>query len=289
MNKGELSALISLLDDPDEEVFKNIKEKLLSMGTEVIPALEDAWEHSFDTLIQNRIENIIHKIQFENIVKQLKEWADPLNQKLLEGAILIARYQYPDLDEKKIRKYIEQIKQDVWLEINQNLTALEKVRIINHIIFDVHNFSGNTTNYHAPQNSYINNMLESKKGNPLSLSILYTIIAQDLGIPIYGVNLPEHFILAYRDESKLLPIVINDEIDRVLFYINPFSKGSVFGRKEIDVFLKQLKLTPSPSYYEPCSNLEIVKRLLRNLINSYEKLGYPDKTEELKALLASLQ
>jgi hypothetical protein len=71
----------------------------------------------------------------------------------------------------------------------------------------------------------------------------------------------------------------------VLFYINPFSKGAVFSKREIDAFLKQLKLDNLEMFYEPCSNLEIIKRLLRNLITSYEKLGYPDKSKELKALL----
>lgn len=290
MNRNELNALISLLDDPDESVYKHVSTKFLSLGQEVIPVLEDAWEHSFDTLIQNRIENIIHQIQFDIIKGALQDWAHPEKQNLLDGAMLIARYQYPDIDFKKVQKQIDQIKHDVWLELNNNITALEKVKIINHILFDVHNFSGNTTNYHAPQNSYINNVLESKKGNPLLLSIIYTIIAQSLDIPIYGVNLPEHFILCYVDVEHMgVPSSKGNVGSNVLFYINPFSKGTVFGQKEIDAFLKQLKLEQLPIFYEPCSNLEIMKRLLRNLITSYEKLGYPDKSEELKTLLSSIE
>lgn len=286
MNKQELNALISLLDDPDENVYQEVSMRFLSLGEEVIPVLEDAWEHSFDTLIQNRIENIIHQIQYDLIKEALKEWSEPHHQNLLEGALLIAKYQYPDIDFIKIKKQIEQIKQDVWLELNDNLTALEKVKIINHILFDVHNFSGNTTNYHAPQNSYINNVLESKKGNPLLLSIIYTIISQSLEIPIYGVNLPEHFILCYVDTEHMgVPSTEGEVGSNVLFYINPFSKGAVFSKREIDAFLKQLKLDNLEMFYEPCSNLEIIKRLLRNLITSYEKLGYPDKSKELKALL----
>ncbi len=286
MNKQELNALISLLDDPDENVYQEVSMRFLSLGEEVIPVLEDAWEHSFDTLIQNRIENIIHQIQYDLIKETLKDWSEPHQQNLLEGALLIAKYQYPDIDFIKIKKQIDQIKQDVWLELNDNLTALEKVKIINHILFDVHNFSGNTTNYHAPQNSYINNVLESKKGNPLLLSIIYTIIAQSLEIPIYGVNLPEHFILCYVDTEHMgVPSTEGEVGSNVLFYINPFSKGAVFSKREIDAFLKQLKLENLEMFYEPCSNLEIIKRLLRNLITSYEKLGYPDKSKELKALL----
>lgn len=104
------------------------------------------------------------------------------------------------------------------------------------------------------------------------------------------MNLPEHFILCYTNaEHDTLPHVsYNHNNSNVLFYINPFSKGAIFGNKEIDAFLKQLKLESNSKFYEPCSNLEIIKRMLNNLIASYEKLGYPDKSEELKELLKSL-
>jgi regulator of sirC expression with transglutaminase-like and TPR domain len=285
MDNAQLSALISLLDDPDENVFHQIREKLLSMGNVAVPALESAWENSFDPLLQSRIENIIHSIQLDYTRNSLRTWALPGQQDLLEGALIVARTQYPDLDEERIRRHIEQIKQDIWLELNNNLTALEKVRVINHILFDVHNFSGNTANYHAPQNSYINNVLETKKGNPLSLSIIYAVIAQDLRIPVYGVNLPEHFILAYVDAGTDQPMAFTQDSDRVLFYINPFSRGWVVSRKEIDAYLKQQNLDPKAEYYAPCSNLDIIRSLITKLIISYERLGYPNKTEELKRMM----
>ncbi|MBI3510848.1 MAG: hypothetical protein HY064_09290 [Bacteroidetes bacterium] len=288
MDKTEVNALISLLDDPDEQVFNQIKDKLLSMGADVIPVLESAWENSFDSVLQQRIETIIHKIQFDHIRLSLREWSLPEQQDLLTGALLIAKYQYPDLDESHVRKHIEQIKQDIWLELNNNLTALEKIRVINHILFDVHGFSANTTSYHAPQNSYVNNVLESKKGNPVSLSIIYAVIAQDLRIPVYGVNLPEHFILAYVDTANGFKPG-DENPDRVLFYINPFSRGAPVNKKEIDSFLRQQKLEPKPEFYTPCSNLMIIRRLLNNLIAAYEKLGYPNKVDELKVLWKALE
>ena len=285
-NDKSLRAMILLLEDPDEHVFTEIRGQLLSMGNEVIPALENIWESTFNNTLQSRIEDIIQKIQFNTTSEELKLWAATGGIDLLQGTILIARYQYPDLDEEHIRNQIELIRKDVWLELNPNLTAFEKVRVINHILFDVYHFTGNTSNYHAPQNSYINNVLESHRGNPLLLSILYSCIAQGLNIPIYGVNLPEHFILAYRDEFLIRDS--DDEEEPILFYINPFSKGAVFSRREIDTFLKQLKLEPNRIFYESCSNVEIIKRQIRNLITAYEKLGYPDKVVDLKELLNTI-
>jgi regulator of sirC expression with transglutaminase-like and TPR domain len=286
MNQAEVTALIDLLDDPDLDIFNNIKDRLMSYGEEVIPELESAWEASFNNLVQNRIEDIIHNIQFTNIRTKLEAWAGKVDPNLLEGAILIAKYQYPDLDEERIINKIEVIKRDIWLELNPNLTALEKVRVMNHIIFEIHGYSGNTANFHAPQNSYLNNVLESKKGNPLSLSILYSVIAQSLGLPVYGVNLPEHFILAYKDEFEDLEL--EDHPYGVLFYINTFSKGTVFGKREIDTFLKQINMQPLDMFYSPCTNVDIVRRMLRNLIAAYEKLGYPEKVTDLEQLILAL-
>lgn len=281
----EVIALITLLDDPDENIYVQVKERFVSLGPPAIPHLETAWENSFDAIMQKRIETIIHTIQFELLQKALKDWSVNENDDLLKGVLLLARYQYPDLDENKVRKSLHQIKQDVWLELHEDLTALEKVKIINHILFEVHQFSGNITNYHAPQNSFINNVLESKKGNPLMLSVVYMLICKELNIPVYGINLPQHFVLAYiNDYANLIDVNNKTLSNNLLFYINPFSKGLMFNQSDIDQFLKQLKLEPEPRYYLPCSNTDILKRCINNLVYSYEKLGYMEKVQELKLL-----
>ncbi len=286
----EVIALITLLDDPDETIYYQVKNRFVTLGPPAIPHLETAWENSFDAIMQKRIETIIHTIQFEILQKALKDWAKDDNDDLLKGVLLLARYQYPDLDENKVKKLLHQIKQDVWLELQDDLTALEKVKIINHILFEVHQFSGNITNYHAPQNSFINNVLESKKGNPLMLSVVYMLICKELNIPVYGINLPQHFVLAYiNDYANLIDVNNKTLSNNILFYINPFSKGLMFNQSDIDQFLKQLKLEAEPKYYLPCSNVEVVKRCLNNLIYSYEKLGYIEKVEELKILEKQVQ
>lgn len=287
MDKSKIQALISLLDDPDDEIYKDIKFQITNLGNEVIPFLEEAWENNLNSLLQKRAEEIIHEIQFGFLSSQLKNWAENGGRDLLEGAMLVSRYQYPDLEFQKIIEQINKIKEEIWLELNPNLTALENVRIINHILFQVHGFAGNTSNFHSPQNSYINNVIESKKGNPLSLSIIYTYISQKLEIDIRGVNLPEHFILAYMNKSNFE----NSEtsFENVLFYINPFSKGTVFSRKDIDQFLSQLKLPQNASYYLPCTNIQMIQRLLRNLHHAYEKSGNKEKVEEIEILLKIIE
>jgi len=283
----ELSALISLLDEPSNPVFDKIKEKILYYGIDAIPLLEDAWDNSFDNNIQSRIEEIIHSIQLSNLKDALVNWKKNNRLDLLEGFFLVSKYQYPDLNFDNLKEQVERIEKDIWLELNSNLTALEKIKVINHILFDINRFTGNKTNIDAPQNLFLNNLLETRKGNHLSLGILYIILAQKLGIPIFGVNLPQHFILAYMDEVQDEKIAMEDE-NEVLFYINPFNKGAVFTQREIELFIKHLKLKPNSTFYKPCDNVAIIRRLLENIIENYNKLGYLDKVDELKELYDAL-
>jgi regulator of sirC expression with transglutaminase-like and TPR domain len=278
-NSTEISALVKLLDDPDQEVFSQVRGRLLEHGNSVIHFLETEWEKSLDTLLQERIENIVHDIQFNSVKEDLNLWYQSGAFDLLQGALVINRYQYPDLDEQKIINQIEEIKREVWTGLQYEMSSVEKIKLINHIFYNINGFSGNTKNHHDPQNSYINQVLETKKGNQISLAIIYSTIAQKLDIPVYGVNLPQHFILGYIDEGKR-----DDNEFGVLFYINAFNKGAIFGKHDVDQFLRQLNLQPLPGFYAPCSNVEIIRRIIRNLISSYENLGSAEKVEELKEL-----
>jgi regulator of sirC expression with transglutaminase-like and TPR domain len=283
INDKEIASLIRLLDDPDAEIFAHVHEKLKSYGSEVIEYLESAWEQAFDPIQQDRIANLVHEIQFNDLKKELQLWYMGGAFDLLQGALIINKYQYPDLDEQKVINQLEAIKRDIWVQMMYDSSPAEHVKLINHVLYNIHGFSGNTTNHQDPQNSYLSQVLESKKGNQISLAIIYSIIAQKLDIPVYGVNLPQHFILAYLDESR------ESEFEGgILFYINAFNKGFIFGRRDVDMFLKQLNLKADKQFYEPCSNTEIVKRILRNLISAYEQLGSMDKVRELTELLGIL-
>jgi len=283
INETEVNSLIRLLDDPDQEIYNHVHEKLLSYGSEVINYLENAFGEAFDPIQQERIANLVHEIQFDILKNDLRLWQHSGAFDLLQGILVINRYQYPDLDEQKVINQIEAIKRDIWIQMMNESSPPEQIKLINHVFYSIYGFSGNTANHLDPQNSYLSQVLETKKGNHSLLAIIYSIIAQKLDIPVYGVNLPQHFILAYMDESR------QSEFEGgVLFYINAFNKGLIFGRRDVDMFLKQLNVKPDKQFYEPCSNTEIIKRVLRNLISAYEHLGSPEKVAELNELLEIL-
>lgn len=286
---NQISALIRLVEDPDPNVFGHVKTKLVEMGQEVVPTLETtlgqwAQQLRFDSGHEDRLYNILKEIRFNEVKTDLERWRASSTRDLLKGSIIISKFQFPELDEKQVDKELEAIKQKVWLEINEDNTAFEIVKIFNHVIFDICGFQSSKNNFYAAENSYINQVLTSRKGNPLSLSILYSVIAQRLQIPIYGVNLPNHFVLGFVDEFQTLKMLGMNDDRNILFYINPFSKGRIFDHNEIENYLRSLNLPLQKNYFEPCSNTDILKRMLTNLTYAYQKNGEHEKVDGIKEL-----
>ncbi len=271
--------MLYLLDDSDDRVVEEIEKRLIDYGSEVIPILEKAWPAETNPKRLERILKLIKEINSRVLCYELKEWKKSEEQDLLEGVLIIDKLQNPLVDKQVIDNQLDKIKLDAWLELKYDLTSFEKIKILNYVIFDVHKFKGDTDNYHHSKNSFISEVLDSRKGNPVSLAIIYSIVAQRLNIPVYGVNLPQHFVLGYLQdlEWELLkrfndePMLGDEEGSDILFYINPFNSGLIFSKENIIQFLDQLKLEPKDSYFKVCSNIDILKRILRNLISSYQK------------------
>lgn len=272
LSENELNALVSLLDDGDREVKDHVRGRIRSIGYEVIPFLEKKWENSFNPEIQKEIEDLVHDLQYSQLKDRLTEWKKSPDQDLLTGLWIINTYQYPDLEFDKLNADMHQIYFEVWTAFKNDLLPYEQIRIINGVLFNSLRFSANTKNFHSPGNSMLSNVIDTRKGNPISLCAVYLLVAQKLGMPVYGVNLPNLFVLTYKS---------ND----ISFYINAFNKGLIFSKHDIGNYLEHLKIEPRDVFFEPCKNLDIITRTLRNLIASFEKLGEIEKVEEIKTLL----
>jgi len=283
MNSKELKAHIVLLDDTDEKIYQSIIDNLINEGNHIIPFLEEEWELSNNELVHKRIENIISEIQFLDTKKALFNWISFGGNDIIEGAFIIAKHRYPTLDIAEIENIIENLRNSAWLEIHDNLTALEKVRVLNHVLFSIEEFKGQRNYGTDLKSTYINTALANKKGSPIILSIIYLAVAQRLGIPIKGVNLINNFILAYVDKISA-KIAYPENTNDVLFYINTFNKGSVFDSKEIDTYLEQLKVDKKEKFYNPISNIEVIRNMILELMKIADVKKKVDLKEQLNEL-----
>ncbi|MBS1508134.1 MAG: transglutaminase family protein [Bacteroidetes bacterium] len=275
MEEKELKALVSLLDDEDQQIVSHVEEKILSIGKDAIPFLEREWESNLNPSVQGRIEELIHTLQYDLLRDRLKKWYESPDHDLLTGMWILATYQYPDLELEKLKQELEQIYYETWLEFRPDLYPFDQVKVINSVLFNKLKFGANTKNFHSPGNSMINVVLESRKGNPITLCVIYLLVAQKLKLPVHGVNLPNLFILTYKDENHQ-------------FYINAFNRGLIFSKQDIENYIHELHLVPQSSFFEACSSLDIIRRALRNLVMSFEKMGEHAKADEVKVLLVEI-
>ena len=270
---------MNLLEDPDNQVFDTVSNRLIELGEDVVNPLERRWELTLKPELQGKIENVIKQIQFNTLRRGMDSWRSTGGNDLLYGAFLVAKFQYPELSFDPFNQQLEKIKRDIWLELNNELTALEKVKVINYFMYEIHKFDKSLKKAHSPQLYLMNHVLDTCKGSPVLLGLIYAELARRLNLPIYGVNLPRNFVLCYYDPD------FQDDPNGIMFYINPSDSGAVLGLKELKYFLSQVKIEEKESYFTPCSNVDIIERLIVNLQYAYERSGQKEKAADLKRLL----
>ncbi len=265
LENKEISALFHLIDDPDDEVFSTVTERIISHGRAIIPNLEHLWENSPDENVQNRIELIIHKLHFRDLVEEFTEWKNGTCE-LLHGALLVAKYCYPEMIATSALQEIEKIRRNIWLELNSYLTPLEQVNVISGILYSYYKLKGNEVSYDIQEDFLITKLIENKRGNSITNGILYLILCELLDIPAKAINIPKQFILAYFDIDYQFPNPAKQQSEKINFYIDPLN-GQVYSQKDVESYFKRISVPPVPSYFKPLDD----KRIIQHLLEEFSK------------------
>lgn len=283
---NEISALFQLIDDPDEEVFDTVTDRIISIGRGIIPNLENLHENTPSESVQERIELIIHKLHFRDLVNEFEEWKNG-SCDLLQGALLICKYAYPELSSIATIQEIEKIRRNIWLEMNSYLTPLEQANVVSGILFSYYNLKGTEINHLITDEFLLHKVLENKVGNAISNGILYLILCEMLDIPAKVINIPKQFIIGYFDTpySFLEPTVPKDA--KIHFYIDPLN-GQVYSQKDVDNYFKRISVPPTPFYFKPLSNVMIICFLLEEFSNCFTREEELHKKRDLLFLAEML-
>ncbi len=279
----EIEALLHLIDDPDQFVYETVSERLLSFGRPIIPKLELLWETSEDLQAQERIESLIHRLHYRDLFTEFSKWAQD-SKDLTQGALLVSKYNYPDLDITPILQQVEKIRRNVWLELNSFLTPMEQVNVINSIIFNYYKHAGAELDYENPDLFLLHKTLESKKGNAISNGILYLILCQKLDIPVYALNIPLQFIMGYSDEEREGLRSRGHGSEKIKFYIDGLS-GQMYSQRDMENYFKRMNVPPVNAYFKPMDNKGIIKFLLTEYQKCFESITLEYKKEELQNII----
>ena len=189
---------------------------------------------------------------------------------LLSSALLIARDEYPELAATAYQAQLHEYGERLRKVLDPTATAAAQLRTLNDFLFDELGFSGDEQDYYDPRNSYLNDVLDRRMGNPISLAIVQIELARRLDVPLEGVSFPGHFLVR-------LPL------DEGIVVLDPFQKGRSLDAAELrrrarsHLDTHDIDDARLARMLEPASHRSILTRMLRNLKGVYAEREQWDK------------
>lgn len=181
---------------------------------------------------------------------------------LLQCACAVAMHQHPEIDpnvvDATLQRYADTIRSRVRGSQPQALVAH-----LHEFLFEDEKLSGNTTDYYNPSNSYLPTVLDTKLGLPITLSMIYKMVAQRIGIRSWGVGLPGHFLVGIDVAGSTM-------------LVDPFAAGRVMTASEAHDRMKEIfgpDVEWSEELLQPASNRHWLTRMLQNLLNIFGSAG----------------
>jgi len=275
MTAKEKVALLSLLDDPSPAVRGELLKILNSMGSYGLEILNEAAKSS-NRLLGWHAGVYLSKLRSVDLAQELRKFIRSGNYELETGWMMISRVAYPNLEIGSICNQLDSYASRCKELIIKPASSRDQCAVINRVLFHEAGFRGNSEQYTDPDNSFINAVLRSKKGLPITLSVLYLLIAERLGLEIAPINAPGHFVVGCFEETAP-------------FYIDPFEHGKFLTAGHMLKRIESSNIAPNLSYLAPATIHETLSRICRNLVFHYTESGkgsmaalFSDMLEEFK-------
>lgn len=276
--REKLASVLELLDDESHEIQKIVQNQLFENALELL-LNKNSYRSSLDKTNQTHFDSLLNDLHMEITTQAFKNlFGNALEDVDLEGAILIISYwSDPAVNCAELQRELDRISKSISTDLPKTGHPLAFIDHISNYLFRELNISGNTQDYYNPDNSFLHKLLETKKGIPITIGILYMIIGNRLGLPMYGVPLPGHFILKfYNDEDEI--------------FFDPFYEGKVYSRQMCYRYLQNVNAENREQILNGCSNFDIVIRVLKNLQLVYSSYKYDsEKVRQIESFLEMLE
>jgi len=192
-----------------------------------------------------------------NTVSDFRDFIESLHYELETGLLMLERTVHPNTEVEDYHHVLDAMAERVRELRVEGASSLETCKVLNRVIFHEFEFRGEKEDFYNPDNSFLGKVLENRRGIPLTLSVVYLLVADRCGFPLEPVGFPVRFMLGcYQDE--------------IPFYIDPFAGGAVLSRGDVETFLWEHRTTPMDSYFQPTPVGEIICRSCRNLVHQYQ-------------------
>lgn len=283
-NSGEIKALIELIDDPDEIVFKSITDRFVGLGKDVVPIIKEQLEFTAEEITISKINHIIHKINFNILENELLKWNESEQKSLLEAVLILSAFADAECNKRDLIFEIEKIKRSIWLELNDYLTSLEEVNVVNKVLFSYYKFSVSEHAEMEKSNFGLNSIMVAKKGSPRLIATLYILVADMLKIPIRAIEIPNQHLLGY---CSLESESAKENENGILFFIEP-TTGQVYTHSDVENYLRKIGHLYNTNSLIALTTKEYIKLWLTDIASFYKKISQHDKSDDIISLITNL-
>jgi regulator of sirC expression with transglutaminase-like and TPR domain len=274
-SKKEIESLIYLLDDPDPEVQTGVHNRFKEIGEHAVPLLDQYRSETIRISEKESISEIIYQITYSNVLDEFSAILEQgvSNRRQLEYALLtLSKFGNPTLRIQEYQKKLDKLSSKIGSEISYTPSITEKMQILLQYVFRELRFRGDSSDYHHPDNAYLDRVIDRRKGLPIMLSAVVMFLGRRLNLPFYGVNMPIHFMLMYKTHNQDI-------------LIDPFDGGTIVTYNQCCYFLKKNGIEPRPEHLEKADEADILVRCIRNLKHSYANNGNEQRVNGLQNLL----
>ncbi|UPT74706.1 MAG: transglutaminase-like domain-containing protein [Elusimicrobiota bacterium] len=271
LDEKALRSLVTLLEEEDPASLALVRSKILGVGAAIIPYLDELRPAATPEMAV-RLESVAGELRFQDLRRDFVRLSLAKAPDLEEGSLLISRFGFADVDSKVYAAWLDKVAAKIAADMPPDAGIGESVRRLTNHVFQSLGFAGNESRYYDPDNSYLSRVIDTRRGIPVTLTVLVLLLARRLRLPLYGVGTPGHFLAGFKEGGSSL-------------FVDCFRSGQLMTLPEVKRMLVRNGYDWRPELGKPVGSRDILARMLRNLISIYQKTGASDRAERLSTLV----
>jgi regulator of sirC expression with transglutaminase-like and TPR domain len=272
---AKIAALVRLLGDDDPKICSVAWDNLEKIGEAALPVLREATIEASDVRVQTQSARFLKEWSRRVVFRRWVEFCRQGHLQLEEGIFLIAETEYPQTDMAEYRQRLDEYASVLRGRLASARSTDEAVGKIASFLFSELGFKGDSAEYYNPENSYLNRVMDRRRGIPISLSTVFLLVGRRLSVPVFGVGLPRHFLLKYRGASGEV-------------FVDSFHAGRLLSIRDCVQFLSEAHVPFLEEYLRAVTDAEMLTRSLGNLLKIYLECNDQRRYDRISSMLKVL-
>lgn len=251
-------ALAALLDDPSQTVQTALLQEFTRLAEPAVVLLRQLSQEGAPGQTE-AARRFLRQMGAEDTRGAFRNFIRSTRYELETGSILLDRTLYPHIEPEHICTALDEIAGRVKQLLVKPASPAEQCRVLNRVLFHDFGFRGDQEDFYHPHNCFLHKVIERKRGLPISLAIIYLLVAYRCGIELEPIGLPGRFVVGCFTAGEP-------------FYIDVFEGGAFRSREDLEILLDNFDLEPDDGYFLPVSVGDVLLRCCRNLVNQFTRV-----------------